>query len=152
MIIGGDIRSVKRFKASIQQHFKMEDLGEIQYALGIKVSQDRNLKLISLSQEFYINKILTESGMMDCKPDLAYVASSLSQFLEKPSKDHVASFKWVLRYLQGSKSDGLTLGGNLTIEIQGYSDSDWGSNSDIKYFSGHGMFYGGLISWRTKKQ
>ncbi|MBW0550708.1 hypothetical protein O181_090423 [Austropuccinia psidii MF-1] len=171
----------------------MEDLGEIQYALGIKVSRDRKLKTISLSQELYVNKILAEFGMMDCKSvaipiiqgthlvpsnkedlstdfeyckavglfnyltsctrsDLAYVTSALSQFLEKPLRDHVAAFKQLLRYLKGTKSYELTLGGNVPTEIQGYSDSDWGSNFDGKSFSGHGMIYGGLISWKTKKQ
>ncbi|MBW0549678.1 hypothetical protein O181_089393 [Austropuccinia psidii MF-1] len=171
----------------------MEDLGEIRYALGIKVSRDRKLKTISLSQELYVDKILAEFGMLDCKsvvtpmikgihlvpsnkedlstdfeyrkavgllnyltsctrPDLANVTSALSQFLEKPSRDHVAAFKRVLRYLQGTKSYELTLGGNVPNEIQGYSDSDWGSNFDGKSFSGHGMIYGGLISWKTKKQ
>ncbi|MBW0521595.1 hypothetical protein O181_061310 [Austropuccinia psidii MF-1] len=169
MIIGGDIKSIKIFKENIQAHFKMEDLGEIRYALGTKVSWDRKLKTISLSQELYVNKILGEFGMMDCKSvatpmiqgthlapsnkedlstnfeyckavgllnyltsctrmDLAYISSALSQLLEKPSRDHVAVFK------------------------QGYSDSDWGSNFDGKSFSGHGMIYGGLIYWKTKKQ
>ncbi|MBW0497754.1 hypothetical protein O181_037469 [Austropuccinia psidii MF-1] len=193
MIIGGDIKSIKIFKENIQAHFKMEDLGEIQYALGIKASWDRKLKTISLSQELYVHKILAKFGMMECKsvatpmiqgthlvsskeedlstdfeyckavgllnyltsctrPDLAYVTSALSQFLEKPLRDHVAAFKEVLCYLQGTKSCELTLGGNVPTEIQGDSDSDWGSNFDRKSFSGHGMIYGGLISWKTKKQ
>ncbi|MBW0545458.1 hypothetical protein O181_085173 [Austropuccinia psidii MF-1] len=145
----------------------MEDLGEIWYALGIKVSQDRKLKTISLSQELYVNKIITKFRKMDCKsvatpmipgthlvpskeedlsinfkyhkavgslnyltlctrPDLAYETSSLSQFLENPLRDHVAAFKRVLRYLQGTKSDELMLGGALPIEIKGYSDSNVG--------------------------
>ncbi|MBW0476117.1 hypothetical protein O181_015832 [Austropuccinia psidii MF-1] len=154
----------------------------------------RKLKTISLSQELYINKILTEFGMMDCKsvttpmipgtrlvpskeedlsidfeyrkavgllnyltlctrPYLAYVTFAFSQFLEKPSKDHVAAFKRVLRYLQGTKSDKLTLGGDGSpIEFKGYSDSDWGSNVDGKSFSGYRMVYGGFISWKTMKQ
>ncbi|MBW0497134.1 hypothetical protein O181_036849 [Austropuccinia psidii MF-1] len=161
MIIGGDIKSIKIFKENIQAHFKMEDLGEIRYALGIEVSRDRKLKTISLYQELYVNKILAEFGMMDCKsvatpmiqrthlvpsnkeesstnfeyrkavgllnyltscsrPDLAYVTSSLSQFLEKPLRYHVAAFNQALHYLQGTKSYELTLGGNVLTEIQGY--------------------------------
>ncbi|MBW0560421.1 hypothetical protein O181_100136 [Austropuccinia psidii MF-1] len=86
------------------------------------------------------------------RTDLSYLTSSLSQFLEKPLRDHVAAFKQVLCYLQGTKSYELTLGSNVPTEIQGYSDSDGGSNFDGKSFSGNGIIYGGLISWRTKKQ
>ncbi|MBW0496028.1 hypothetical protein O181_035743 [Austropuccinia psidii MF-1] len=36
--------------------------------------------------------------------------------------------------------------------LEGYCDSDWGSNFDGKSFSGHGVRCGGVIAWKTKKQ
>ncbi|MBW0485757.1 hypothetical protein O181_025472 [Austropuccinia psidii MF-1] len=38
MIIGGNSASVLKFKHDIQKYFKMEDLSEIVYVLGIKVT------------------------------------------------------------------------------------------------------------------
>ncbi|MBW0495119.1 hypothetical protein O181_034834 [Austropuccinia psidii MF-1] len=65
------------------------------------------------------------------RPDLAYFTSALSQFLEKPSEDHVIAFKKILQYLQGTKSKRLVLGGDKPVEyVQGSSDSDWGNNHD----------------------
>ncbi|MBW0463705.1 hypothetical protein O181_003420, partial [Austropuccinia psidii MF-1] len=87
------------------------------------------------------------------RPDLEYSTSSLSQFLDCPSDDHVAAFKRILRYLQGTKGFSLVLGGNNPSSIiSGFADSDWGSNYDGKLFSGFGFLFGGLITWKTKKQ
>ena len=38
----------------------MKDLGEAQYVLGIKIIQYRKNKIIALSQENYIDSILTK--------------------------------------------------------------------------------------------
>ncbi|MBW0561563.1 hypothetical protein O181_101278 [Austropuccinia psidii MF-1] len=43
------------------------------------------------------------------RPDLAYSASCLAQFLNDPSSKHEAAFKHVLRYLSGTRSWGITL-------------------------------------------
>ena len=45
----------------------MKDLGESQYVLGIKISRDRNNKIIALSQENYIDSILSKHNMQDSK-------------------------------------------------------------------------------------
>ncbi|MBW0526255.1 hypothetical protein O181_065970 [Austropuccinia psidii MF-1] len=60
------------------------------------------------------------------RPDLAYSASCLAQFLNDPSSKHEAAFKHVLRYLSGTRSWGITLGSCL--------------------------FFYGLVGWKTSKQ
>lgn len=41
----------------------MKDMTEATYILGIKISRDRSGKLLYLSQEKYINKVLEWFGM-----------------------------------------------------------------------------------------
>ena len=41
----------------------MKDLREAQYILGIKIIRDRNNKIIPLSQENYIDSILSKYNM-----------------------------------------------------------------------------------------
>jgi len=36
----------------------MEDIGEAKYTLGVEISRNRSKKLVALSHEAYINKIL----------------------------------------------------------------------------------------------
>ncbi|MBW0555708.1 hypothetical protein O181_095423 [Austropuccinia psidii MF-1] len=87
------------------------------------------------------------------RPDLAYSASCLSQFLSLPSHDHELAFKHVLRYLKGTSTWGLWLGkiGNNS-SITAYCDSDWGSNYDSRSFSGSCVLLYGLVGWKTTKQ
>ncbi|MBW0555865.1 hypothetical protein O181_095580 [Austropuccinia psidii MF-1] len=151
MVIGGDSALVLKFKQDIQKYFKMEDLGEIVYVLGIKVTRNREDRTIYLSQELYVHKILDEFGMLNSQTALLNTERLL--FLDCPSDDHVAAFKRILRYLQGTKGFSLVLGGNNPSSIiSGFADSDWGSNYDGKSFSGFGVLFGGLITWKTKKQ
>jgi hypothetical protein len=126
------------FKSKINQCFKMEDLGKVQCALGIRITQLS--EKISLIQDKYINNILNEfqisnhrntptplpsnwntkknkpsetlkpplfsyrrrvgllQWLVQCtRPDLAFSASCLSQFLEKPKKIHFQAGIHVLR-------------------------------------------------------
>ncbi|KIK72155.1 hypothetical protein PAXRUDRAFT_22330 [Paxillus rubicundulus Ve08.2h10] len=55
-------------KAKLLAAFKMRDLGEAKYILGIEINQDRKLQTISLSQHQYSRTILDRIGMTTCKP------------------------------------------------------------------------------------
>ena len=46
----------------------MKDMGEADYILGVKIKRDRFKKLLTLSQENYIKKILERFHMSSCKP------------------------------------------------------------------------------------
>ena len=45
----------------------MKDLGEAAYILGIKIYRDRSKRLIGLSQDTYIDKVLKWFGMEEAK-------------------------------------------------------------------------------------
>jgi hypothetical protein len=91
------------------------------------------------------------------RPDLAYSVQTLSQFSSNPTETHWTATSRVLRYLNGTRDLGITLGG-LTIaelvDLLGYSDADWGSNPvDRRSISGFAFLLGkSLISWNSKKQ
>lgn len=89
------------------------------------------------------------------KPEIAYAVQKLSQYTSNPSPEHWTAVKRVFRYLKGTQDLGILYGtSNNSTEPVGYSDADWGSNSDDrKSISGHVfMLAGGPISWRSKKQ
>ncbi|KIJ05788.1 hypothetical protein PAXINDRAFT_39991, partial [Paxillus involutus ATCC 200175] len=44
------------------------DLGPISWLLGMKVSRDREVQTISISQESYIDAILTKYNFANAKP------------------------------------------------------------------------------------
>jgi hypothetical protein len=58
LLIGNDIRMMEVVKSLLRKSFSMKDLGEAAYILGIKIYRDRSKRLIRLSQDAYIDKIL----------------------------------------------------------------------------------------------
>ncbi|KAH9686018.1 hypothetical protein KPL70_014192 [Citrus sinensis] len=59
---------VKTVKDWLYSNSDMKDMGEKTYILGVKIFRDRSRKLLELSQEPYIKKILERFNMVDCKP------------------------------------------------------------------------------------
>ena len=43
-------------------------------------------------------------AMVCLHPDLAYIVSAVSRYMEKPSKEHWKAGQWIMRYLRGSNS------------------------------------------------
>jgi len=50
-------------KSSLRKSFSMKDLEEATYILGIKIYRDRSKRLIGLSQDTYIDKVLKKYNM-----------------------------------------------------------------------------------------
>ncbi|KAL0386489.1 UNVERIFIED_CONTAM: Retrovirus-related Pol polyprotein from transposon TNT 1-94 [Sesamum latifolium] len=48
--------------------FEMKDMGEAEYILGVKIHRDRSKKLLSLSQETYIKRIIERFRMHNANP------------------------------------------------------------------------------------
>ena len=45
-------------KGWLSSNFEMKDMGEADYILGVKILRDRSKKLLGLSQQTYIKKVL----------------------------------------------------------------------------------------------
>jgi hypothetical protein len=58
LLIGTDIPMLESVKTSLKNSFSMKDLGEAAYILGIRIYRDRSRRLIGLSQDTYIDKVL----------------------------------------------------------------------------------------------
>jgi hypothetical protein len=67
LLIKNDIPMMEAANSSLRKSFSMKDLGEVVYILGIKIYRDRSKRLIGLSQDAYIDKILNRFNMQDSK-------------------------------------------------------------------------------------
>ena len=56
------------FKSNLSHHFEMSDLGELAWILGIRVTRDRILKTISLSQSAYIDSVVKRFNLTSASP------------------------------------------------------------------------------------
>jgi Reverse transcriptase (RNA-dependent DNA polymerase) len=66
ILTGNDLAEMKRLKASLAKKFEMKDLGELRYFLGIEIA--RSKKGVVLSQRRYVLDLLSDTGMLGCKP------------------------------------------------------------------------------------
>ena len=65
-------------------------------------------------------------------PYIAFFVGVLGRYLSDPSQSHCKMVKKVFRYLQGTKDLMLTYRCTNTLEVVGFSDSDYASYVDDK--------------------
>src|SRR5437667_6848062 len=65
---GPEIAPIEALKHELNKAFDMKDLGPCAYYLGMHITRDRAARTIRLSQEKYIEKVLSEFGMLDLNP------------------------------------------------------------------------------------
>ena len=88
------------------------------------------------------------------RPDIAHTVQHLSQFLDNPGRNHWDAAIRTVRYLKGTRTLGLTLGGYRPICLSGMTDSDYANCPDSRCsVSGYVFTLGaGAISWSSRKQ
>jgi hypothetical protein len=88
------------------------------------------------------------------RPDIAYAISRLSTFLDCYRPEHWDATTRVLKYLKGTCSLSLILGGPNPITLTGFSNSDYANCPDSSHStSGYCFSLGsGVISWSLRKQ
>jgi hypothetical protein len=89
LIASNDMPSVNTLKDSLHAEFKLKDLGNLKYFLGLEVA--RSTKGISLCQRKYALDILSDSGMLGSKPVTTpmeqnlKISQSTGEILDDPS-------------------------------------------------------------------
>ena len=193
ILASNDDSLLTEVKAMLQERFKMTDLGDLNWFLGIEF--ERGADYYALSQSHYFEKLLEKHGMSNCKaastpcaekqifdgdenpsisnetyrsivgsliyamtctrPDLCWVVSRLSQFLNEPvTNARWTAVKRVLRYIQGTRGQKLYFR-KTSVTIVGFCDSSWGEKPDRKSTSGWCFTLNsdsGMIVWKSKKQ
>jgi len=88
------------------------------------------------------------------RPDISYAVGRLSSFLDCYRPEHWEAAIRVLRYLKGTRSHALILGGRNALTLSGFSDSDYANCIDTSRSIGGYCFTlgSGMISWSSKKQ
>lgn len=68
IVAGPSLPLIRDFKVDLQSKFKLKDLGELKYFLGLEIA--RSTKGICLSQRNYTLHLLDDAGLLACKPAL----------------------------------------------------------------------------------
>ncbi|GAA0147741.1 transmembrane signal receptor [Lithospermum erythrorhizon] len=75
ILTGDDSEEISSLKRSLASEFETKDLGTLRYFLGMEVA--RSKMGIVISQRKYILDLLTETGMLGCKPAYTPMDSNL---------------------------------------------------------------------------
>ena len=89
LLAGNDTEMIVATKEWLSSNFEMKDIGEADYILGVKIFRDRSRKILGLSQQTYVKKVLERFQMSDCKPIDTPIAKneSLSQNMCPKTQD-----------------------------------------------------------------
>jgi hypothetical protein len=104
--------------------------------------------------------------MVYTRPDIAFALRRLSQYMTKSAKHYGIALKNLMRYLRSTVKQKLRFGpGRVQTDIANqyglpidvakvYTDADWASDRHNRKSISGGVatFYGGPISWASKKQ
>ncbi|KAI5317138.1 hypothetical protein L3X38_036845 [Prunus dulcis] len=119
----------------------MKDLGDLKYFLGIEVA--RSTTGTFLSQRKYVLDLLTETGMLGCKPVDTPIEMNhkLCEDIDQELTNKEQYQRLVERYLKSAPGKGLTFAKNRDLEVVGYTDADWaGSVTDRRSTSSYFTF------------
>jgi hypothetical protein len=119
---------------------------------GFKLTKDENG--VKIDGTLYKQIVGSLMYLTATRPDLMFVVSLISMYMERPTETHLQAAKRVLRYVKGTVNFGLFYKKGGTKELVGYTDSDYaGDQNDRKSTSGHVFVLNdGVVSWSSKKQ
>ncbi|GKC51197.1 ribonuclease H-like domain-containing protein [Tanacetum coccineum] len=87
IITGNNVSEIEKFKVFLKSKFMIKDLGKLKYFLGIKVIDAD--KGICLNQRKYVLDLLSDYGMLACKPAKTPLMSKLVISSEASDNDHI---------------------------------------------------------------
>ena len=93
--------------------------------------------------------------MIATRPDLCYIVTKLSQYMARPTVNHLSMAKHVLRYLKGTISNCLTFKKSDSFNLFGFCDADWANCSDRRSITGYVFSLsnsGPPVAWKSRKQ
>ncbi|CAL2261909.1 unnamed protein product [Prunus armeniaca] len=168
LITGNNLGAINSLKRFLHTRFRIKDLGDLKFFLGIEVS--RSKKGISISQRKYTIDIPKDSGFLGVRPVLFPKEQNLklsntcellkdpakyrSTFMHEPRKPHMEVALRILKYLKNTPGQGLFFPAQNDLRLRAYCDSNWGGcPTTRRSTTGCCVFLGNsLISWRSKRQ
>lgn len=146
--------SQMKYVKEILERFGMQHCNSVKNPIvpGCKLTKDEGGMKVDAS--VYKQKVGSLMYLTATRPDIMYVVSLLSRFIESPTEQHNSVMKRVFRYLQGTVELGILYKKKGGEQLVGFTDSDYaGDLDDRKSTSGYVFkMCSSAVAWSSKKQ
>ncbi|RHN78204.1 putative RNA-directed DNA polymerase [Medicago truncatula] len=144
----------RKYVTDLLERFGMEksNLSRNPIAPGCKLIKDENgVKVDATKYKQIVGCLMYLAAT---RPDLMYVLSLISRFMNCPTELHMHAVKRVLRYLNGTINLGIMYKRNGSDKLEAYTDSDYAGDLDDRKSTFGYVFLlsSGAVSWSSKKQ
>ncbi|CAM8885294.1 unnamed protein product [Rhodiola kirilowii] len=146
---------VDQFVEQMQKEFKMSMVGEINYFLGLQMTQKD--EGIFISQSKYAKNLIKKFDLEKASHKRTLVATHI-----KITKDEAGErvdqtlyrIKRIIKYVCGTVDFGIWYTKDTNPHLVGYCDAGWAGNAEDRKSTSGGCFFLGnnLVSWFSKKQ
>ena len=107
-----------------------------------------------VDEKEYRRNVVCLRYLLHTRPDLSYSVGVMSRYMAEPRTSHEAAMKQILRYLQGTRTHGLTFKRGNNSKLSGCSDASHNvDNDDGRSTTGHVFYFlDSPITWCSQKQ
>ena len=146
--------SQRKYAREVLERFNMNQCNSVHNPVvpGFKLTKDE--EGVEVDSTFYKQMVGSLMYLTATRPDLMFIVSLISRYMERPTESHLLATKRALRYVKGIVSFGIFYKKGGSEDLIGYTDSDYvGDQDDRKSTSGYVfLMSSGAISWSSKKQ
>uniref|UniRef100_A0A3Q7GHU4 Reverse transcriptase Ty1/copia-type domain-containing protein n=1 Tax=Solanum lycopersicum TaxID=4081 RepID=A0A3Q7GHU4_SOLLC len=154
LVTDSNLQHIQQVRKDLQHTFKMKDLGELKYFLGIEFSRTNYEDTLLDDFGKYQRLIGRLLYLTMTRPDLAFVVQMLSQFMHSPKTSHMEAVIRVVKYIKGTAGLRLFMPSSKSSELTAYCESNWAACVESRRsVTGYVVKFGdAAISCKTKKQ
>ncbi|KAL6311202.1 hypothetical protein AAG906_000351 [Vitis piasezkii] len=144
----------KKYTQEVLERFSMDKCNPVHNPMVPGFKLTKNGDGVRVDSTFYKKIVGSLMYLTATRPDVMFVVSLISRFMDCPTELHLQSAKRILRYLKGTIDFGVFYKKGGNEELIAYTDSDYaGDLDDRKSTSGYVfMLSSGAVSWSSKKQ
>ncbi|GJY60766.1 putative ribonuclease H-like domain-containing protein, partial [Tanacetum coccineum] len=146
--------SQEKYVAEILKKFDLVHVKAAITPMETKLPLTKDEEAFDVDVHLYRSMIGSLMYLTASRPDIMYAVCVCSRFQVTPKTSHLNAVKRIFKYLKGKPNLGLWYPRDSPLDLEAFSDSDYGgSNLDRKSTTGGCQFLGQrLISWQCKKQ
>ncbi|RYO95097.1 hypothetical protein DL766_009876 [Monosporascus sp. MC13-8B] len=147
-----DTAHAEEFLEKLMQRFHINDLGELQWFLGMRILRDRAARKLWLSQDTYWEKLYTRFELSK----LGKRHFKVPRWRDLKDPTHLGAVDEAILHAHSTRTLALEFGGDEDPNLRSFlcaSDASFADNPDRKSSQGFVLsLFGGPIVWRANKQ